>query len=84
MRGSKLEVKQAEEKIARHQQKIDALKTLEDIDEAVKEHEQVKLRELNRALIEATTKLEQDIATEGIARATRASQIGRASCRERV
>ncbi len=75
VRGSKLEVKQAEEKIARHQQKIDALKTLEDIDQAVKDHEQVKLRELNRALIEATTKLEQDIATEGIARSTRSSHL---------
>ena len=75
MRGSALEVKQAEEKIKRHQQKIDALKTLEDIDDAVKEHEQVKLRELNRALIEATTKLEQDIAIEGIAKATRSSHL---------
>jgi hypothetical protein len=75
VRGSKLEVKQAEEKIARHQQKIDALKTLEDIDQAVKDHEQVKLRELNRALIEATSKLEQDIATEGIARSTRSSHL---------
>jgi hypothetical protein len=75
VRGSKLEVKQAEEKIARHQQKIDALKTLEDIDQAVKDHEQVKLRELNRALIEATSKLEQDIATEGIAKATRSSHL---------
>jgi hypothetical protein len=75
VRGSKLEVKQAEEKIARHQQKIDALKTLEDIDQAVKDHEQVKLRELNRALIEVTSKLEQDIATEGIAKATRSSHL---------
>ena len=75
VRGSKIAVQQASEKIARHQQKIDALKTLEDIDEAVKEHEQVKLRELNRALIEATTKLEQDIATEGIAKATRSSHL---------
>jgi hypothetical protein len=75
VRGSKLEVKQAEEKIARHQQKIDALKTLEDIDQAVKDHEQVKLRELNRVLIEATSKLEQDIATEGIARSTRSSHL---------
>jgi hypothetical protein len=75
VRGSKLEVKQAEEKIARHQQKIDALKTLEDIDQAVKDHEQVKLRELNRALIEVTSKLEQDIATEGIARSTRTSHL---------
>jgi hypothetical protein len=75
VRGSKLEVKQAEEKIARHQQKIDALKTLEDIDQAVKDHEQVKLRELNRLLIEATSKLEQDIATEGIAKATRSSHL---------
>jgi hypothetical protein len=75
VRGSKIAVKQAEEKIARHQQKIDALKTLEDIDEAVKEHEQVKLRELNRLLIEATTKLEQDIATEGIAKSTRSSHL---------
>jgi hypothetical protein len=75
VRGRKLEVKQAEEKIARHQQKIDALKTLEDIDQAVKDHEQVKLRELNRLLIEAQTKLEQDIATEGIARSTRSSHL---------
>jgi hypothetical protein len=35
----------------------------------------VKLRELNRALIEATSKLEQDIATEGIARSTRSSHL---------
>jgi hypothetical protein len=75
VRGSKLEVKQAEEKIARHQQKIDALKTLEDIDQAVKDHEQVKLRELNRALIESQSKLEQDIATEGIARSSRSSHL---------
>jgi hypothetical protein len=75
VRGSKLEVKQAEEKIARHQQKIDALKTLEDIDQAVKDHEQVKLRELNRALIESQSKLEQDIATEGIARSSRSSYL---------
>ena len=66
---------QATEKIARHQQKIDALKTLEDIDPAVKEHEHVKLRELNRLSIEATTKLEQDVATEGIAKATRSSHL---------
>jgi DNA-binding transcriptional ArsR family regulator len=75
VRGSRIAVKQAEEKIARHQQKIDALKTLEDIDPAVKEHEEVKLRELNRSLIEAQTKLEQDIATEGIAKATRSSHL---------
>ena len=75
VRGSRIAVKQAEEKIARHQQKIDALKTLEDIDPAVKEHEQVKLRELNRLLTEATTKLEQDIATEGIAKSTRSSHL---------
>jgi hypothetical protein len=75
VRGSKIAVQQASEKIAKHQQKIDALKTLEDIDDAVKEHEQVKLRELNRALIEAQTKLEQEIATEGIARSTRLSHL---------
>jgi hypothetical protein len=75
VRGSKIAVKQAEEKIARHQQKIDALKTLEDIDQAVKDHEQVKLRELNRALVEATTKLEQDIAIEGIAKSSRLSRL---------
>jgi hypothetical protein len=75
IRGSKLEVKQAEEKIKRHQQKIDALKTLEDIDEAVKEHEQVKLRELNRSVTETQMKLEQDVATEGIAKATRSSHL---------
>jgi hypothetical protein len=75
VRGSKIAVKQVEEKIVKHQQKIDALKTLEDMDEAVKEHEQVKLRELNRQRIETQNKLEQDIATEGIAEATRLSHL---------
>jgi hypothetical protein len=75
LRGSKIAVKQVEEKIVKHQQKIDALKTLEDMDEAVKEHEQVKLRELNRQRIETQNKLEQDIATEGIAEATRLSHL---------
>jgi multidrug efflux pump subunit AcrA (membrane-fusion protein) len=75
VRASKIAVKQAEEKIRRHQQKIDALKTLEDIDEAVKEHEQVKLRELNRLLIEAQARLEQDIAIERIATAARVSRL---------
>jgi len=56
-------------------QKSDALSTLEDIDPAVTEHEQVKLRELNRLSIETTTKLEQDVATEGIAKATRSSHL---------
>ena len=75
VRGSKIAVKQAFDKIATHQKKIDTLSTLEDIDPAVKEHEQVKLRELNRLSIEATTKLEQDVATEGIAKATRSSHL---------
>jgi multidrug efflux pump subunit AcrA (membrane-fusion protein) len=75
VRASKIAIKQAEEKIRRHQQKIDALKTLEDIDEAVKDHEQVKLRELNRSLIEAQAKLEQDIAIERIATAARVSRL---------
>jgi hypothetical protein len=75
VRGSKIAVEQASSKIARHQQKIDALKKLEDMDEAVKEHEQVKLRELNRVLAETQNKLEQDIATEGIAKATQLSHL---------
>jgi hypothetical protein len=75
VRGSRIALKQAQEKIATHQQKIDALSTLDDIDEAVKEHEKVKLRELNRSLIEATTKLDQEIATENIAKATRTSHL---------
>jgi hypothetical protein len=75
VRGSRIALRQAQEKIATHRQKIDALKTLDDIDPAVKEHEEVKLRELNRSLTEAQTKLEQEIATEGIARATRTSHL---------
>jgi hypothetical protein len=75
VRASKIAIKQAQEKIRRHQQKIDALKTLEEIDEAVKDHEQVKLRELNRSLIEATNKLEQDIAIENVAKAARVSRL---------
>ncbi len=75
VRGSRIAVKQVQEKISKHQQKIDTLKTLEDIEPAVKEHEEVKLRELNRLSIEATTKLEQDLATEGIAKSTRLSHL---------
>jgi hypothetical protein len=75
VRGSKIAVRQIEEKIARHNQKIAALATLEDIDQSVKDHEQSKLRELNRSLSEAQTKLEQDVATEGIAKATRSSRL---------
>jgi hypothetical protein len=75
VRGSRIAVEQASSKIARHQQKIDALKRLEDMDEAVKEHEQVKLRELNRVLTETQNKLEQDIATERIASSTRLSHL---------
>ena len=75
VRGSRIAIVQAQEKINRQQQKIDALKTVEESDEAVKDHELTKLRELNRALIEAQTKLEQDLAAEGIAKATRSSQL---------
>jgi hypothetical protein len=75
VRGSKIAVRQAEEKIARHNQKIAALDTLENIDREVKDHEQSKLRELNRSLSEAQTKLEQDVATEGIAKAARSSHL---------
>jgi hypothetical protein len=75
VRGSRIALVQAQEKINRQQQKIDALKTVEESDAAVKDHELTKLRELNRALIEAQTKLEQDLAAEGIAKATRASQL---------
>jgi hypothetical protein len=75
VRGSRIAIVQAQEKINRQQQKIDALKTIEESDEAVKDHERTKLRELNRTLIEAQTKLEQDLAAEGIAKATRSSQL---------
>jgi uncharacterized protein (DUF2249 family) len=75
VRGSKIAVRQIEEQIARHNQKIATLGTLEDIDQSVKDHEQAKLRELNRSLSEAQTKLEQDVATEGIAKAARSSRL---------
>jgi hypothetical protein len=75
VRGSRIAIVQAQEKINRQQQKLDALKTVEESDEAVKDHERTKLRELNRTLIEAQTKLEQDLAAEGIAKATRSSQL---------
>ncbi|PSB46621.1 hypothetical protein [Chamaesiphon polymorphus] len=75
VRGSRIAIVQAQEKINRQQQKIDALKTVEESDEAVKDHELTKLRELNRTLIEAQTKLEQDLAAEGIAKASRSSQL---------
>jgi hypothetical protein len=75
VRGSRIAIAQVQEKIAKQQQKIDALKTVEESDEAVKDHELTKLRELNRTLIEAQTKLEQDLAAEGIAKATRSSQL---------
>jgi hypothetical protein len=75
VRASRIALKLTEEKIAKQQQKIDALSTLDDTDPAIKDHERVKLRELNRLAIEAQTKLDRDISAESTAQATRASRL---------
>ena len=75
VRASKIAIKLAEEKVAKQQQKIDALSTLDDIDTAIKDHERVKLRDLNRAAVEAQTKLDRDTIAESVAQANSGSRL---------
>jgi hypothetical protein len=67
--------KQIEGNIARQQQKIDALATMEEIDKPISDHEKTKLDKLKQSLIEAQTKIDEAKAIEGTATAARSSKL---------
>jgi hypothetical protein len=75
VRMARIDVKQAIVTVKRQQKKQETLATLEDIDPAVKEHEGVRLAELEKAKAETTAKLEHTVAVEGAAKATRLSKL---------
>ncbi len=72
---SAIAVRQAEETIKKQQQKIDALQTIEDLDPAIKQHEEAKMGQLRKTLVELQAKLEPDQQTEAVAKTTRASNL---------
>jgi hypothetical protein len=61
--------------IAKQQQKIDALGTMEDIDKPIQEHEAVRLAKLKQSLPEAQAKIQEATATEKVVQASRVSRI---------
>jgi hypothetical protein len=61
--------------IAKQQQKIDALGTMEDIDQPIQEHEAVRLAKLKQSLPEAQAKIQEAIATEKTVQASYVSRI---------
>jgi hypothetical protein len=59
----------------KQQQKIDALKTLEEIDQSIQSHEQVTMTKLQQSLLEARLKVEEAAAIEQTAVATRSNRL---------
>jgi hypothetical protein len=75
VRVSNVAVRQAEEAIRKQQQKIDALSTIQELDPAVKQHEEAKLTKLRQTLTELQAKLEPDQQSEAAAKVTKASNL---------
>ncbi len=75
VRVSNVAVRQAEEAIRKQQQKIDALTTIQELDPAVKQHEEAKLTKLRQTLTELQAKLEPDQQSEAAAKVTKASNL---------
>jgi hypothetical protein len=75
VRISAVAVRQQEETIRKQQQKIDALQTIEDLDPVVKQHEEAKMGQLRKALVELQAKLEPEQQQEAVARVTRSSNL---------
>jgi hypothetical protein len=67
--------KDLEQKIGKQQQKIDALSTMDDIDEPVRAHEQTKLDKLKQGVPEANSKIDEARAIEETAIASRNSKL---------
>jgi hypothetical protein len=61
--------------IRKQQQKIDALKTLEEIDQSIQSHEQVTMTKLQQSLMEAKLRVEEAVAIEKTALMTRSNQL---------
>jgi hypothetical protein len=75
IRSLTLAAAEIETAIAKQQQKIDALGTMEDIDKPIQEHEAANLAKLKQSLPVAQTKILEATATEKTVQATRLSRI---------
>jgi hypothetical protein len=75
VRISAVAVRQQEETIRKQQQKIDALQAIEDFDPAVKQHEEAKMGQLRKTLVELRAKLEPEQQQEAVAKVTRSSNL---------
>jgi hypothetical protein len=75
IRSLTLAAAEIENAIAKQQQKIDALGTMDDIDKPIQEHEATKLAKLKQSLPEAQIKIQEATATEKTTQATRLSRI---------
>jgi hypothetical protein len=75
VRISAIAIRQADETIKRQQQKIDALQTIEDLDPAIKQHEEARMGQLRKTLVELQAKIEPDQQNEIVARVNRSSDL---------
>jgi hypothetical protein len=75
VRVGTIAVQQAEENIRKQQRKIDALGTLEDLDPAIRQHEEAVMAKLQQGLAELRAKLEPEEQQEALAKVTRASAL---------
>jgi chromosome segregation ATPase len=75
IRVSQQAIQQAEENIRKQQQKIDALANIEDLDPAVKQHEEAKIAQLRQKLTELQAKLEPEQQNLSVAAANRSSTL---------
>jgi hypothetical protein len=75
IRSLTLAASEIDTSIAKQQQKIDALGTMEDIDKPIQEHEAVRLAKLKQSLPEAQTKIQEATATKETVQASRVNRI---------
>jgi hypothetical protein len=75
VRISAIAIRQADETIKRQQQKIDALQTIEDLDPAIKQHEEARMLQLRKTLVELQAKIEPEQQNEAVARVNRSSNL---------
>jgi DNA repair exonuclease SbcCD ATPase subunit len=75
VRSLTLNVAEIESTIAKQQQKIDALATMDDVDKAIQDHEAAKLAKLKQSLPEAQAQIQEAKAKEETTLASRQSKI---------
>ena len=75
VRSLTLSAEDIQKTIAKQQQKIDALATMDDVDKAIQDHEAVKLTKLKQSLPEALAQIQEAKAKEETTIASRQSKI---------